>query len=932
MYTNCHSYYSLCYGTFSEIDLLELAEANNIYYVTLTDINNTSAILNFLKEAKYYKVWPAIGVDFRNVIEQQYVMIAKNNNGYENINRFLSKHLHAKINFPDEAPEMEDVFIIYPFEKVLEIEKTSFRANEFIGISVRNLKRLPFTQYNKYTDKLVVQQQVTFRNKADFNAHRLLRCIDLNILLSKLELSDQSQIENQMLHKEKLLEAYAEYPYILENTKRILQSCKVDFFFGDDRTNQNQLLYFESREKDFEYLKTLCYDRLPFRYKEITDVILKRLEKELEAIKKMDYVSYFLINYKMIAYAKSKNYFHTGRGSGANSIVAYIIGITNVDPIGLDLYFERFINVFRSSPPDFDIIFSWADLDDMTKYLFDTYDNVALMGTYVTFKYRSMVRELSKVLGVPKLETDDYLDLKAIDPKNDSNFKAIEKYSRYIDGFPRFTSVHSSGIIITNKPIYHYSATILPPKNFETVQFDMNIAEDVGIYKFDILAQRGLAKIKDAILLIQENQPEAKIADIDDVDQFTSDPEINNMLMTGQCMGVFYVESPAMRTLMTKMQTNDYLGLVAASSIIRPGVSGGGMKNQFILRHRFPEKRKEAHPVMLEILHETHGQITAFAGYAFAKGHSASYAVESYQSLYLKKYFPLEFMVTVLNNGGGFYNIETYVHEFIQSSGVVEQPCINTSDHPHILQGKVMYLGFGILRDLESLVIQRILTERQLYGTFISLTDFLERVTISIEQLTILIRINAFRFTGLDKHHIMWKSYMHFNKSKNKSIHPKLFVEKPVEFKLPEIKTNNCIEAYDQLTLLGFPLLSRFKLLKEKMDDAIVAKDLKTHVKQRITIYGNLVTAKGTPTKDKRLMHFGTFLDINGDVFDTVHFPGISEKYSIKARGIYKIIGIVTEELGFHSINVEQIYFQSIIPDPRQHTANNSNKNSYITE
>ncbi|UZO81349.1 DNA polymerase III subunit alpha [Aquimarina sp. ERC-38] len=996
MYTNCHSYYSLGYGTFSETDLLELAEEHKIFYITLTDINNTSAVLNFLKEAKDYKVWPAIGVDFRNDIDQQYVMIAKTNKGFEAINRFLSGHLHDESDFPTIAPDLEEVYVIYPFERVMELEKTDFKSNEYIGISVRNLNRLPFTKYKNYTEKLVVQQQVSFRNKADFNAHRLLRCIALNTLLSKLQLDEQSELENRMYSKDQLLALYAEHPYVLENTKRMLQSCKVDFFFGDERTNQNQLMYFESREKDFNYLQQLCYRKLPERYKEVTPKIIARVEKELETIKKMDFVSYFMINYMMIERAKSQGYYHIGRGSGANSIVAYIIGITNVDPIELDLYFERFINVFRNSPPDFDIDFSWTDRDEMTAYLFDTYDNVALLGTYVTFKYKSTVRELGKVFGIPKMEIDAYLSGYPTVGQNGKYFEYVEKYSHYIESFPRFTSVHSSGIIITEKPIYYFSATIMPPKNFETVQFDMNIAEEVGIYKFDILAQRGLAKIKESLALIRENQPDAIIKDIDDVKEFINDPKLNKMLETGDCMGVYYVESPAMRGLMTKMQTNDYIGLVAASSIIRPGVSGGGMKNEFILRHRFPEKRKEAHPVMLDILHETYGvmvyqedvlkvahefagfslaeadilrrgmrgktkskgviakmeakfrnnclkkgfeskvvgevwsQMRAFAGYAFAKGHSASYAVESYQSLYLKQYFPIEFMVAVLNQGGGFYKVETYLHELKKRGAIVEMPCVNNSDHPHRLIGKTVYLGFGLIKGLETNVIQKILNERQLYGSFKGLEDFLFRVNIGVEQISMLIRMNAFRFIGEDKHKTMWKAYLHFSKTKKKPGIPLLFQEKAKEYTLPNIRTSQTIEAYDQISLLGFPLISRFELLKDEMEPSITASQLKGYNKRRVVIYGNLITAKDTPTQNKRIMAFGTFFDRDGMVFDTVHFPGFIEKYPLKAKGIYKITGIVAEELGHYAINAEQAIYQAITPDPRHHTTSNSNKNSNL--
>ena len=291
----------------------------------------------------------------------------------------------------------------------------------------------------------------------------------------------------------------------------------------------------------------------------------------------------------------------------------------------------------------------------------------------------------------------------------------------------------------------------------------MIIAEDVGIFKFDILGQRGLAKIKDALEIIKTNRPDDPEIDINDVETFKRDPNINRLLKTGGAIGAYYVESPAMRGLMIQLQTQDYLGLVAASSIIRPGVSSSGMKDEFIRRHRRPERRSKAHPILMQIMPETYGvmvyqedvlkvanqfadltlgeadvlrrgmsgkfrsrkefqaveqkfisncrqkgfddelifevwsQIKSFAGYAFAKGHSASYAVESYQSLFLKCYYPLEFMTAVLNNGGGFYSVEHYLHEAQQQGATICLPCVNTSDHPNRIIGTSIYLGLELL-------------------------------------------------------------------------------------------------------------------------------------------------------------------------------------------------------------------------------------------
>ena len=995
MYTNCHSYYSLRYGTFSEEDLLKQAKINDILYLALTDINSTSAVLNFLQEAAYYKVWPVVGVDFRNGVSQQYVMLAKTNLGYQNICTHLSEHLHSKKDFESLAPQLEDTYIIYPFERVLELGKTEFKDNEYIGISVRNLSRLPFSRYKTYTDKLILQQTVTFRGKEDYNAHRLLRCIDLNILGTKLSPDEQGDIEDKMLHKEKLLECYVDYPYMLETTKRVMQSCKVDFFYGDYRTNQNQDVFLGSKQEDFEYLKKITYERLPNRFKEITPEVTARIEKELDAIQKMDFVTYFLINDEILQYARDMNYPYIGRGSGANSIVAYIIGITNVDPIELDLYFERFINIYRSSPPDFDIDFSWKDREDITRYIFERFDNVALMGTYVTFQYRSVVRELAKVFGIPKMEVDSYLEGRRTEASNDVHFRQIERYGALIHGMPSQTSVHSSGILILKRPLYYYSATTIFNKGFETVQFDMNIAEEVGIFKFDILSQRGLSKIKDTLEIISYNQPQAKVLDIsttENIRAFTEDASINALLKTGNCMGVFYIESPLMRALMTQLRTDNYLNLVAASSIIRPGVSNSGMKHEFVLRHRYPEKRKEAHPIMAEILPDTYGvmvyqedvlkvahhfaglsmseadilrrgmrkklrsqrefqkveaqfkrncherghsaedteeiwsQVLAFAGYAFAKGHSASYAVESYQSLYLKRYFPLEFMTAVLNNGGGFYKPETYLQEVRAQGGIVEPPCINHSDHPYVIYGKTIYMGLGTIKSLELSAIERILTNRQLYGAFKDFDDFFERVSVGKEQLILLIKANCFRFTGEDKHKLMWEVYFKTYNSKQRNDLPKLFSEKPIHYKIPDIRTNFLIEAYDQLLLFEFPLCSRFDLLSDPLSSTIAVKDLPKYLHQTFTIYGELIVAKATPDKKGNIMTFATFHDIEGKPFDTVHSPLISQKYVLRAKGVYKVTGRVNQRMDYYSIDVQEVIYQAVLPDPRSHRLENSNK------
>ncbi len=981
------------FGTFSELALLQLAQANHVTQLALTDINNTSAGLNFVRKAKQFNIRPILGIDFRNGVDPCFVGIAKNNKGYQELNTFLSWHLHKEEELPAIAPHFDNAYVIYPFEKVLLNDQISFSDDEYIGISVTDLRRLPFTKLVELKTKLVVLQPVTFRNKRDFNAHRLLRAIDNNTLLSKLPKTEEGHEDERMFPIQNLAAAFSEYPFILENTEKLMNSCSIHFDFSEGREPQNQKTYLQTKEEDEKLLEQLCQKGLPYRYPEVNDTILNRLEKELTLIKKMGFVSYFLINWNIVSHAQKKGFFYVGRGSGANSMVAYLLRITDVDPIELDLYFERFINLYRVNPPDFDIDFSWRDREEMTQYIFDTFENAVLLGTYVTFKHRGVVRELGKVFGLPKSEIDLLSDGRYQPSRLDEVSRLVLKYGELIKGMPNYLSIHASGILISEKPVHYFSATHLPPKGFATVLFDMVIAEDVGLYKFDILGQRGLAKIKETLEILEDSRPEeASTFDIHDIKAFKNDPNINNMIKSAQCMGCFYVESPAMRMLLKKLQVDNYLGLVAASSIIRPGVSKSGMMREYILRHRNPGRaEKKAHPVMLDIMPETYGvmvyqedvikvancfagldlgeadvlrrgmsgkfrsreefqkvkdkfidncrekgydeklvseiwnQIASFAGYAFAKGHSASYAVESYQSLFLRAYYPLEYMVAVLNNGGGFYRAETYIHEARMLGATIHAPCVNKSQPANCIYGTQLYLGLMYLKELESRVMERILKERTTNGVFTSLADFLDRVIISIEQVSILIRIDAFRFTQINQHELLWQAHLFLSKGMLVD-HPKLFPPRHQKFSIPKMHTTDLEMAFTQLELLGFCLCSPFELLKDSPKNDHGSRDLERYLGNHIDIYGYLVTVKNTSTHNGKRMHFATLLDQQGAVFDTVLFPPVAAKYYFRGRGVYRFYGKVVSEFGFLSIEVIKMLKQDYVQDPRYADMKTANK------
>ena len=288
---------------------MDLAQRNGVTKLVLTDINNTSAGLNFVRKAPEYDVTPFLGIDFRNGVDSCFIGIAKNNEGYLELNNFLSKHLHKEKKLPTIAPKFSNAYVVYPFEQVLRDEMYSFSDQEFIGISIADLRCLPFSRLLRLKDKLVVQQPVTFSHKKDFNTHRLLRAIDNNVLLSKLDKEEEGSEEEKMYPIENLAVVFAEYPFILENTDRLLNSCSIHFDFSKDRKPQNLQTYTGSKEEDEKMIDRLCHEGLSYRYPDGGEGITARLEKELELIKGMGFVSYFLINWDIVTYARKQGMF-----------------------------------------------------------------------------------------------------------------------------------------------------------------------------------------------------------------------------------------------------------------------------------------------------------------------------------------------------------------------------------------------------------------------------------------------------------------------------------------------------------------------------------------------------------------------------------------------------------------------------------------------
>ena len=948
MYLNCHSWFSFKYGVMKPDALLEEAARVGVRSFALTDIHCSAGIPDLVRDAPRFGVRPVAGIEFRHGPKLLYIGLAKNNDGFQRLNELLSPHLLDDEALPERAPELDDVFFIYP----LGHAPRQLRPNERVGVRPSDLTRLPFSAWAKRPQDLVALMPVTFRgdpgsSPGDFNVHRLLRTVAGNTVVSMLPPEELAAPDEHFRSVEEAQRIYRDLPHLLVNAERLLEQCSIAF----DGSDKTRTAFTGDLRTDREKLHRDTREGLRYRYAEVTPKILARMHHELDVIERMGFISYFLINQDIVDHARGRGFFHVGRGSGANSLVAYCLRITDVDPMELDLYFERFINPARRKPPDFDIDFSWKDRDEVYRYVFGKYNSsdgraggihAAQIATYTTFQWRGAIRELGKAVGLPPAEIDALSEgdhgyyargrpsAYAKGGDLDKVARAVVRYAKELIGMPHHLGIHAGGIVITEKPVTHFTALFRPPKGFPVTQISMLECEDMGLHKFDLLSQRGLGHIRDAVELVNKTQDTShkfqgsttddsqfdacdlrlvtcefrEAVDIHDIARFKQDPKIKELLRKGDTIGCFYVESPAMRMLLRKLKVDDYLGLVAASSIIRPGVAESGMMREYLLRHNDPERRKLAPKRLLDIMPETYGvmvyqedvikvvhlyggldleesdqvrrgmniryrdrpefkvveqrffanckafgyppgeaeevwrQIQSFASFSFAKGHSASYAVESYQSLYLKAHHPLEFLVGVANNFGGFYRTEFYLHEAKRAGAVIEAPCINTSEELCSLhaagrsplaasrshdrpaasgqQPKArIHLGLGNIKGLEGDTVQLILQERRRNGPYADLQDLLARVPLGLEQARILIRVGALRFTGKSKPELLWDATL-LHRPAAVSTDGDLFITRVEEPRLPDLQHYPLADAYDELELLGFPLCDPFTLVEEQ--------------------------------------------------------------------------------------------------------------------
>ncbi len=529
-----HSYFSLLQGAIAIDNLVAFAKSNQSTFVSLTDRNGMHGLIQLAKKAKENSIKPILGacIDEPKDRNTYALFLAKNNEGYSELCRIItSRKLKEDFSLAGLLRnEQKNLFIITSSMELLSDEKIceANRANLFVELIVTDKQKKRTRALYEFAQqrglRIIASHPAYFEKPEDYIIHKVLSAIKRNTTLANLSGDDVADEEYCLKTPKELKKVWRNLPEALWNIDHVVQNCNVELTLGKYKF---PLFDLPKEETAFSFLWKIAFNGLGERYKPITDKAVKRLQYELEMIDELGFCDYFLIIWDAIHQAKQRRLMTIGRGSAANSLVAYCLGFTQVDPIKHNLYFERFMNRARTSPPDVDLDFSWRERDEIVKYIYEKYgyDKVAMISTTVTFRARSAFREVAKVYGIAESEISKYSKfipwtsaynlphLAEKFPESKSlhfeaePWKSIITVASKLSGFPRHLSIHASGLIITPEPITNYVAVEYAKNKglgLIITQPDMYSTEEYGLIKIDLLSQRSLGVLRDTMNAIEK--------------------------------------------------------------------------------------------------------------------------------------------------------------------------------------------------------------------------------------------------------------------------------------------------------------------------------------------------------------------------------------------------------------------------------------------
>ena len=647
MHLDAHSWYSFHDGVSAPEDLCVQAAELGFEAFGIADTDGCYGLLHFHRAALKCGIHPVLGISLTDPQELKAqagrrsleagiadptasaaLVIARDRDGYGELCRLATlRHLDPQFNLARALlGNTEHCWIISDRDELLRIllkrlgpNRVFMRCSPDYGeqLRARQIRQLKLARELKLHP--VACTDVHFLRPQDQPVHHVLRAIGQNSGM------DTARGVRRNWHylgaPTELGGYYYDCPQALDNARKLAMATNVEFEYGKWLFPHYEL---PGGGDPARALHGLCRRSLDLKFGHPTEEYLARLEMELGAIDRLGYTSYFLAVYDIVRESRRRRIPCLGRGSAANSLVSWLLGLTPVDPIRYDMYFERFLNPARKSPPDIDIDFNWRRRDEIVQYVYDRWghERVAMISTHVTFRARSALREVAKVYGLGDREIStisrflpnirasgldsvvrDFPEMRGVDLHSEPYCHVLPLATR-LAGRPRHLGIHCGGIVIAPNHVDYFTGLQRAAKGFVVTQYDMHPVEAVGLIKIDLLGNRSLGVLEDTLATLRE---QGLKPDLTDHEQVSQDPATNALVRHGETMGCFYIESPAMRQLLKRLGVRDFLGLTAASSVIRPGVAESGMMQEYIRRVNGARHELRTHPRMLELLPETHG-------------------------------------------------------------------------------------------------------------------------------------------------------------------------------------------------------------------------------------------------------------------------------------------------------------------------------------
>jgi DNA-directed DNA polymerase III PolC len=944
----CRSYYSLLRGPLSVQQIIAAAKDYGYNHVALADVNAMYGLVDFAETAKKYDIRPIIGVDILTENSRAF-LLAENDDGYKNLCRITTaRNLDSDFDLVKQLADNNKGLICISIQRPLlkVLQDILPRGNLFAGC-----------QNARQQDHVVDEgfEPVAFNtfniiDNSDTTTAKLLARI------RRLSVAGPGPEDNvgfvKLQPKEQFVNNFGPGSRAVVNNIEIGQRCRFELLA--DRLYLPKALLPRGKNAQAE-LSRLAHLGLAKRYPRVNREIIKRLEYELAVINNLRFSDYFFVVKQIVDFAKRSNIPVDVRGSAAGSLVSYVLGFTRVCPMENRLYFERFMNPGRRDCPDIDIDLCWRRRDEVIKFCYENWgsDRVAMICNINRYRLRSAIRDTGRALGLSPKQIDELIRKRHSLPDC-----AVSRLAGTLIGTPRHIGLHCGGIVIAPEPIWNLAPLELATKGVVVTQYDKDAAEPCGLIKIDILGNRSLSTINEAVVYLSSAGVGVDIDQLDPNDEKTA-----RLLSAGNSLGVFQCESPGMRQLLRALKVRNKNDVAIALSLIRPGPAAGGTKAEFIERHVNKKPFAYLHPKMKEIFEDTHGvmlyqedimkiateiagysvaeaarfrsevskkvsptklqsqyeefvyrkadavgldrrtaeamwdDVLRFAAYSYCRAHAAVYANIAWQSAYLKAHFPRQFYCSLLNNHQGMYPLRVYVWDAIRSGIRILPPHVNKSGLEWSLEGNSIRAGLNIVSHLSYRTAETIITERS-KKVFTDLDDLRRRVRFARPELQNLVHVGA--CDGLANTRVAMLMQLHYQPPAAGQLILLEILPNPTKAQLPDYDRFARLNA--ELDVTGIPFTMHPELLIR--GPHVLARALPRYVNKDVKVCGFIATARTARTSDGKTMGFVTIEDSTG-LAEVTFFPDQLELYrkTCSLSGPVTVTGKVTEHLC--SINIE---------------------------